>query len=180
MKGLLSESWIQVKHTVKIYCICGYSLVKCIYFFLKLSDPLQSNAVDRHHQTLSGLNNVTSLVTQIVFLALSLCFWDCIPWRQTQPKQRHGSGKSLKRSMVSHIYLHLQAFSKCFPKYGLIVLFLSICKAVILCQLTMLTSTSIYTAVLTFKAEVISVPSAATHFFRCQILANLTFFPFKN
>lgn len=134
MKGLLSDSWIQVKHTVKIYCICGYSLVKCIYFFLKLSDPLQSNAVD--HQTLSGLNNVTNLVTKIVFLALSLCFWDCIPWRQTQPKQRHGSGKSLKRSMVSHLYLHLQAFSKCFPKCGLIVLFISICKAVILCQLT--------------------------------------------
>ncbi len=47
-----------------------------------------------------------------------------------------------ERSMVSHLYLHLQALSKCFPKYGLIALFLSICKAVILCQLTMLTSTS--------------------------------------
>ncbi len=49
------------------------SIVKCIYLFLKLSDPLQCNAVDRHHWTLSGLNNVTSLDTQKVFLAPSLC-----------------------------------------------------------------------------------------------------------
>ncbi len=49
------------------------SIVKCIYLFLKLSDSLQSNTVDRHHRTLSGLNNVTSLDTQIVFLAPSLC-----------------------------------------------------------------------------------------------------------
>lgn len=70
---LLSENWIQVKHTMKIYCICGYSLVNRIYSPFEAFWSLQSNVVDWHHQTLSGLNNVTSLTTQIVFLALSLC-----------------------------------------------------------------------------------------------------------